>query len=123
MKKPYIQTLVRQALREDQAMRDVTTLALIPQRAMATARIIFKQTGIVCGQTVAKETFRQLDSGFRYKILVDDTEHVTGGRAVAVLRGKMRAVLSGERTALNFLGRMSGIATLTHRFVSAASPT
>ncbi len=119
MNKSVAQSLVRQALREDRASRDITTLALVPARGFASARIIYKQGGTVCGHGFAKEAFRQLDPGSRYRVLVKDGEEAGGGRTVAMVRGKTRALLSAERTALNFLGRLGGIATLTRRYVTA----
>ncbi|MCA9403848.1 MAG: carboxylating nicotinate-nucleotide diphosphorylase [Candidatus Omnitrophica bacterium] len=118
-----IHSLVRQALREDRAAQDITTLSLIPARQFASARIIYRQEGTVCGHRLAREIFRKLDPGARYKTLVKDGEEAAKGSAVALIRAKTRAVLSGERTALNFFGRLGGIATHTHRFVKAVSGT
>lgn len=119
MNKETVQRLVRQALTEDRASRDITTLTLIPARQFASGRIVFKKHGTVCGHGLARETFRQLDSGSRYKILVKDGEEAVKGQVVALVRGKTRALLSGERTALNFLGRLGGIATFTHSYAAA----
>lgn len=118
-----IHSLVRQALREDRAAQDITTLSLIPARQFASARIIYRQEGTVCGHRLAREIFRKLDPGVRYKALIKDGEEAAKGSAVALIRAKTRAVLSGERTALNFFGRLGGIATQTRRFVNAVSGT
>lgn len=118
-----IHSLVRQALREDQAAHDITTLSLIPARQFATAYIVYKQAGTVCGQRLAREVFRRLDPGVRYQPLARDGEEVKRGCPVAQVRAKTRAILSGERTALNFIGRMGGIATQTRRFVDAVAGT
>ncbi|MEZ5120486.1 MAG: carboxylating nicotinate-nucleotide diphosphorylase [Solirubrobacterales bacterium] len=102
--------IVAQALAEDVGSGDVTTLATVSADARARATIIQKQPGVIFGLDAAEETFRQLDPDARFERLAPEGEWRDGG-PVARIDGAARALLTGERTALNFLGRLSGVAT------------
>jgi nicotinate-nucleotide pyrophosphorylase (carboxylating) len=113
-----IRLLLRQALEEDGAFQDRTTLATIPSSLRARGFILAKQAGILAGLPVAAEIFRLLNNRCGLKALVPEGMKVRPGQKVATLSGPARGFLSGERTALNLLGRLSGIATLTRQMRS-----
>jgi nicotinate-nucleotide pyrophosphorylase (carboxylating) len=112
---------VRAFLAEDLGDGDVTTEAIVPEDARLDVSLLLKDEGVVCGLEVAEAVFRELDPDVRFEPLARDGD-VTRGE-VARVSGNARALLSGERTALNLLGRLSGIATLTRRYVDAVAGT
>ncbi len=119
-----VRNLVRRALREDLGvLGDITSQATIPAGHNSTAVIIAKSNGIIAGQPVSREVFRTVDKKLKYEIIVSDGEKVQFGQTIAEIKGSTRSILAGERTALNILGRMSGIATLTRQFVEAVKGT
>src|SRR3989338_4911764 len=99
--------LVRRALEEDLGDGDVTTLCTVPAEAVLSGHCIAKQAGVVAGLEVARLTFALLDESVRFAARVGDGEPVAAGCVLAEVRGSGRALLSGERTALNLLQRMS----------------
>lgn len=109
--------LIKSALKEDISSEDVTTNAVIREKITGEAELICKQDGIICGLPVFERTFRILDDGVSIEFFKAEGERVKKGEIVAKIRGDMRVILSGERTALNFLQRMSGIATYTAQTV------
>lgn len=109
--------LIKSALQEDISSEDVTTNAVIRGKITGEAELICKQDGIICGLPVFERTFRILDDGVSIEFFKAEGERVKKGEIVAKIRGDMRVILSGERTALNFLQRMSGIATYTAQTV------
>jgi nicotinate-nucleotide pyrophosphorylase (carboxylating) len=111
------------ALEEDIGRGDVTTNTIVPADALLRGRIIAKQDGVVAGLEIAKQVMLALSQHVSFVVEVEDGSNVTRGTVLANLDGSARALLSGERTALNFLGRMSGIATVTRKFVDAVSGT
>ena len=111
------------ALAEDVGEGDVTTEATVDAHATGTADLVVKTPGVVCGLRVAEAVFRALEPELRFEPLVDEGASVTGVTAVARVSGPARSILTGERTALNFLARLSGIATLTRRYVDAVEGT
>ena len=115
--------LIRAALEEDGAFADITTLSTVPVEQQAQGSIITRQAGVIAGLAVAVATFRELDPRVEVTLLVEDGASVQPGQRIATLRGPARAVLSAERVALNFLGRLSGIATLTAQCVQAVEGT
>lgn len=115
--------LVRAALEEDGAFADITTLSTVPVEQQARGSIITRQAGIVAGLAVAAATFHELDARVEVTLLVEDGAPVQPGQVIATVRGPARALLSAERVALNFLGRLSGIATLTAQCVRAVEGT
>jgi nicotinate-nucleotide pyrophosphorylase (carboxylating) len=118
-----INARIRQALEEDIGSGDVTTNAIVPSESETEGQIVAKQTGIVAGLDVAAMVFRLLDENIRFTANVDEGSRVETGAVLADLAGSARAIFTAERTALNFLGRMSGIATLTSRFVETIAGT
>ncbi len=111
-----IRFLICQALREDIGTGDITTEALVPRGLTGEASIDVKQSGVLCGGPVVLEVFRQIDPKLVIKQKVKDGKKVRKGQAVIFIRGRVQSILKGERVALNFLGRLSGISTLTHEF-------
>lgn len=114
---------IRRALEEDIGSGDVTTNAVVPPDATMQGRIMAKQQGVVAGLDVAAQVFLALDARVVFTPKVEEGACVEPRCTLAHLSGPARALLTGERTALNFLGRMSGIATLTRRFVDAVRGT
>lgn len=114
--------LIKQALTEDLGKGDVTTAALVPELAVAEAGIVARATGVIAGAGIAAAVFRQLDEEVTIKIISEDGARVNAGDAIMTMRGRARALLSGERTALNFLQRLSGIATQTAAYKVRMAP-
>jgi nicotinate-nucleotide pyrophosphorylase (carboxylating) len=114
---------IRRALDEDIRSGDVTTDVIVPAGATLHGRILAKQNGVIAGLTVAKRVLLLLSRDINFTAQVDEGAVVEKGQIVAQVQGSARALLTGERTALNFLGRMSGIATLTKQFVEAVAGT
>jgi len=115
--------LIRQALAEDGAEADVTTLCTVPMEQQTQANIIARQAGVIAGLTVAIATFHELDHRVSIETLLEDGAVVQSGHVLAHISGPARSVLSAERVALNFLGHLSGIATLTAQCVRALEGT
>jgi nicotinate-nucleotide pyrophosphorylase (carboxylating) len=118
-----ILAVIQNALREDVGDGDATSDSIIPAEARLDARLIAKQDGIVAGLDVFETTCLLVDDRIQCNTIVREGAHVKDRDLLAELNGPARAILTAERTALNFLGRMSGIATLTHRFVQAVAGT
>ena len=118
-----VERIVLAALAEDIGAGDVTTDATVPADAVGVADLLVKEAGVVCGVRVAETTFRALDPDIRFEALARDGDVVEPPGVVARISGSERAILTGERVALNFLGRLSGIATLTRRYVDAIEGT
>jgi nicotinate-nucleotide pyrophosphorylase (carboxylating) len=115
--------IVRRALAEDLGWGDVTTEAVVPSEIRARGIILVKSACVIAGLDVAAEAFSQLDPGCVFDRKRQDGDRCEPGDVVAELRGQAASMLTAERTALNFLQRLSGIATLTRRFVDAAAGT
>ena len=111
------------ALAEDIATGDVTTDSIVSPESQIASQLIAKQAGIVAGLEVAATVFSLLDKNIQFNALVGEGSRVETGTVLAEVTGPARAIFIAERTALNFLGRMSGIATLTSRFVEAITGT
>lgn len=109
-----IDELIMSALKEDITSEDITTMAIMPNREEGTVDLICKQDGIIAGLKVFERTFLLLDKDTRVEFYCKDGDHVTVGQKMAKVTGDIRVLLSGERTALNYLQRMSGIATYTN---------
>lgn len=105
------------ALREDIGAGDITSEDLIAPAARARAVIFARERGILCGIPVAEELFGLVDPGLRVKFFVKEGKSFGKDKKIAQIKGSVRSLLKGERTVLNFLGHLSGIATLTRRFV------
>lgn len=111
------------ALKEDITSEDVSTNAVMPENKQGTAQLICKADGIICGLEVFERTFTLLDDTFRFETEIKDGERVKKGQLLGTLFGDIKALLSGERTALNFLQRMSGIATITGEYAKELEGT
>ena len=118
-----IERVVHAALAEDIGAGDVTTEATVGADAIGTAALVVKEPGVVCGLRVVEATFRALDPEIRFEAFDSDGDIVEPPAIVARVVGSERAILTGERVALNFLGRLSGIATLTRSYVDAVVGT
>jgi nicotinate-nucleotide pyrophosphorylase (carboxylating) len=117
-----LQPIVQRALDEDVGDGDVTTLCTIPAEATTSGDFIAKANGIIAGLEVARLTFALVDDRVRVDFSIHDGDAVTKGQVFGTVSGPTRSLLIAERTALNFLQRMSGIATATHRFMEAVKP-
>lgn len=111
--------LIREALAEDIGSGDATSRALLPPTLRARARIVAGQVGVVCGAKIAAEVFYQTDRRINVRIAKRDGQTVRNADRILEIRGPIASILTAERTALNFLQRLSGIATLASRFVRA----
>ena len=110
-------------LREDIGSGDVTTLSCVSEGSVSTGCFIAKERGVICGLNVARRVFSLLDESVRMEFRVSDGDFVSAGDVVAEVSGRSWGILTGERTALNLLQRMSGIATMTAEAVKAVSGT
>jgi nicotinate-nucleotide pyrophosphorylase (carboxylating) len=122
MTDPATSELIARALAEDVGPGDVTTSATVPAEARARAVITQKAPGVVFGLNVAEDVFRALDAELGFERLIDEGQWRQGGQVLQI-EGSARAILTGERTALNFLQRLSGVATMTARCVRAVDGT
>jgi nicotinate-nucleotide pyrophosphorylase (carboxylating) len=118
-----LEHLVRQALEEDAAFHDVSTLATVLSDRHVRAMLVARRDGVIAGTALATEAFRLLDERVAARVDHADGAHVRAGDVVLFLNGHARSLLSAERVALNFLQRLSGVATLTARFVAAVEGT
>jgi nicotinate-nucleotide pyrophosphorylase (carboxylating) len=115
--------VVAAALAEDVGEGDLTTDRVVPVSARARADLLVEEAGVVCGVSAALRVFTTLDPGVAGEALVEDGTPIAGPSVVARVEGPARAILTGERTALNLLGRLSGVATLTAHYVEAVEGT
>ena len=120
---PEISQYINRALAEDIGSGDVTTDTIVPANAVLRGRIVAKENGVVAGLEIAQHVMLSLDHAIEFVAKVEDGTKVEPRTVLVELEGPARALLTGERIALNFLGRMSGIATLTRKFVDAVSGT
>ena len=120
---PSFHKRVENFLQEDIGKGDITTNAIVPENQTSKAIIQAKANGVVAGHIFVREIFEFLDQDIQYQELRQDGEHVTNGDILATIAGKSRALLTGERVALNILQRLSGIATITRSFVEAVEGT
>ncbi|MDD7701625.1 MAG: carboxylating nicotinate-nucleotide diphosphorylase [Lachnospiraceae bacterium] len=118
-----VDKLIRSALEEDISSEDVTTNSVMPVKTQGTVDLIVKQDGILCGMDVFERVFKLLDPETEVIRKKNDGDEVKPGDLAAVVNGDIRVLLSGERTALNYLQRMSGIATYTHEVASLLTGT
>lgn len=121
---PLVDVAIREALAEDLGLAgDITTNATVSAEAMADAVIATRRDGVVSGLQLAEAAFRALDPSVDFIISKPDGARVAPGDVIATVSGNARALLTAERVALNFMGRMSGIATLTRRYADAVAGT
>ena len=110
--------LIKMALREDISNEDVSTASVMPEYTLGSVQLICKQDGIICGLYVFERTFKILDENTQVTFYAKDGDEVKKGQLIAEIVGDIRVLLSGERTALNYLQRMSGVATYTHQMAT-----
>lgn len=115
--------LVNLALTEDLGSGDITTDSVVPEGVEGTGRIVAKGDGVLAGCDVARLSFTLVDSSLAFKAVLNDGASLKPGLEVCVVKGPARGILKAERVALNFLQRLSGVATMTRRFVEAVSGT
>ncbi len=115
----YYESLVREALNEDLGFQDLTTEAIISETHCSVAEITAKATGIIAGMDIAKCAFKLLDEEVSFQTKIADGAKVSPGQVVAVIEGRTRTLLGGERVALNFMQHLSGIATGTNKAVES----
>ncbi len=120
---PDLMESIRRALAEDIGSGDVTSNSIFSAEAHMCGQIIAKQAGIIAGLDVAQAVYESVDAGVDFRAIVPEGTRVADRQVLAEVNGHARGLLTAERTALNFLGRMSGIATLTRSFVDAVSGT
>jgi nicotinate-nucleotide pyrophosphorylase len=118
-----LHAIIHRALEEDIGSGDITTLSTVPAKSVLKGTFIAKESGVIAGLEVVRETLQYLDKHVLFSQKVTDGKQVAKGTVLATVRGKGRALLTAERTALNFLQRMSGIATLTRAYVDAVKGT
>jgi nicotinate-nucleotide pyrophosphorylase (carboxylating) len=118
-----VDLVVASALAEDVGDGDLTTEGVVPATTRCRAELVLEEAGVVCGAQAAVRVFQVLDRAIDAEILVADGAHVAGPTTLARLEGPARAILTGERTALNLLGRLCGVATQTARYVDAVAGT
>ncbi len=123
LKTNWIDPIVKNALREDVGSRDITTSSIIPKNLSIKADIEFKQKGVLCGIEIAERVFRLVDENLRFLPVAKDGEWIEKSREVAYIEGSASSILIAERTALNFLSRLSGVATITKMFVDQVKGT
>ncbi len=113
-----IDEIIERALEEDLGDGDFTSLATIPENACGKAQLLIKEDGILAGVEIAKKIFQKVDKNIKFRILLKDGTKVKKGDIVFTVEGKSISILSAERLALNFMQRLSGIATATNKIVS-----
>ncbi len=113
----YMEQLVRASLAEDIGTGDITTAAIVPERKQARARVMAGESMVVAGLDVMELVFKMVDDTLEIGREVKEGAYIRGGRTIATIKGRVKSILTAERVALNFLQRLSGIATLTRRFV------
>ncbi|ACK42034.1 MULTISPECIES: carboxylating nicotinate-nucleotide diphosphorylase [Dictyoglomus] len=118
----HLRKIVEEALKEDIGFGDITTESTIPEDMISRAVIIAKEEGILAGLPVAEEVFKLLDSKIEFKEFKKDGDEIKKGDVILEIKGKTKTILMGERTALNFLQRLSGIATYTKKCVDVVKP-
>ncbi len=121
--KNKIREIILQALREDVGGGDITTLATIPQSQILYGEFLAKDSGVVSGLAVAKQVFDIINNKIEFKIHINDGSPIKKGQVLASIKGQGVSILMGERLALNFIQRMSGIATMTKYYVDAVAGT
>jgi nicotinate-nucleotide pyrophosphorylase (carboxylating) len=117
-----MEQVIKQAMKEDVSWKDITTNYLVPPNDISEAYIVVKEDAVVCGSEFARKVLKKMDPKILVHFIANDGDAVKKGQKIAHIVGKTRAILSGERVALNFLGYLSGIATLTNQFVKKVYP-
>lgn len=123
VKKSETNALIKKAIKEDIGSGDITSLLTIKQKFIGTGTFILKQDGVVAGLEILKDVYKHIDPSIIITLKAKDGKYYKKGKKIVHIEGKVRSILKGERTALNFLQRMSGIASLTYEFVNAVKGT
>jgi len=123
MKEDAADTLIEAALKEDMPQGDITSESIIPADSESEAIILAKEEGVLAGIDVAERVFHKIDPSVVFKKKLNDGQSFRNGQTLATIQGRSISLLKGERTALNFLQRMSGVATTTQNFVQALQGT
>ncbi len=118
-----LRNLVRTALDEDEAFNDLTTIATVVSDRHARGQLVARAEGVLCGVPLAVEAFRQLDPKVTIRVDLEDGARLKRGSNILYLSGHARALLAAERVALNYMQRLSGIASMTARYVDAIEGT
>ena len=118
-----IDDIIKRAIKEDINYIDVTTDYLIDDELTSSARYVSKDDGVLCGIEIAMRVFELLDNSIKYEILIQDGQKVKKGDIIAVIHGRVKTLLKGERTALNLVQHLSGIATQTNKCVQLVKGT
>ena len=121
--KELVDRLIDLSFAEDIGDGDHTTLCCIPADAMGKSHLLIKEEGILAGVEVAKEVFRRFDADMKVEVMMEDGAHVKPGDIAMVVSGRVRSLLQTERLMLNIMQRMSGVATMTHRYVERIEGT
>lgn len=122
LRRSHLQHVVGEALKEDIGKRDITSELLIPEGKVVWAVILAKEDYVVCGLDIAKLVFKTVDKKIQFKPCAWDGQYIKKGKILARIEGKARSILIAERTALNFLTHLCGIANITKKFVQAIRP-
>jgi len=123
MKEDAMDSVIEAALKEDLPRGDITSESIISEESRSEAVILAKEEGVLAGMDVAQRVFAKIDAGVEFRKTKEDGQRFNAGERLAVIRGSSISILKGERTALNFLQRMCGIATKTWRFVQVLEGT
>ncbi len=118
----HVDRIIDLALIEDASNNDITTNCLINPRQKSKAYIIVKEAAVVCGLEIARRVFKKLDKGVVFHTLCKNGDKIKKGKRIALIEGRTRAILTGERIALNFISYLSGVSTTTRAFVEAIKP-
>ncbi len=116
LEKSEIKKIIKRALKEDIARGDITTNAIISKKSKSIGRFLVKSDGVICGLSIAKMVFEELDKNISFKMFCKDGDFLKAGTIAAEIKGSERTLLTGERTALNFMQRLSGISTMAHSY-------
>lgn len=119
----YTDDLISAALAEDLGSGDVTTETIVPRTQLGKAELIAKESFVVCGLPIAEKVFKAVDKNLKFKALVREGRTIKRGTVLARISGRLASILTAERVALNFIQRMSGISTLTAKFVKKTANT
>lgn len=117
-----VKDLIKQALKEDIGYGDITTNSCVSANKIIEAKFVSREIGILAGLPVVETVFKMLDESIEFMPLLKDGDKISEGQTLATVKGNARAILTGERVSLNFIQRMSAIATLTNKFQEAIKP-
>ena len=117
-----LKRLIKNALQEDIGSGDITSQIIIPKDKKVSAILLLKEEAVICGLDIAREVFRTVDGSIKFQARSKDANSEKAGKIMARIQGNARAILKAERTALNLLSHLSGVASITRKFVDAVKP-